>query len=296
MKRPVFLLAPARSYSTVSLALLSGHPGIFGFPEMLMFSEETVGEVLESRIQRPGMPYFGAQMRLNGVCRAIAEIVEGGQGDRELARARGWLQARADWSTVRLMRFLIDRVDPLVGLEKSPENTTREALRRCIEGFPDARFIHLTRHPVTTQRSMREHWRFRYENKSDEFWAAACASAWYLHHGYIMRELSALPPEQWIRVRAEDLLRDPVKFAPPIYDWLGLDYDDEVIANLVHTERWRFAGTGESGKLRGGDPKFMRDPRLRPVAEPGPVDFPPEWNLPDEMRRRMTDLATELGY
>jgi hypothetical protein len=292
MNPPVFLLAPARSYSTVSLALLSGHPDVFGFPEMLMFSEETVGEVLESRIRRPGMPEFGAQMRLNGVCRAIAEIHEGGQSEGAVARAGAWLRARGDWTTVRLMKYLLDAIDPLIGLE----TTTEEALRRCTTGFPDARFIHLTRHPVTTQRSMREHWRFRYQNRRNEFWSAACASAWYLHHRYIMRELSTLPAEQWIRVRAEDLLREPEKSVPPIYDWLGLDYDDEIIANLAHTERWRFAGTGESGKLRGGDPKFMLDPRLRPVAEPGPVEFPAEWNLLEEMCHRMTELAAELGY
>lgn len=172
-----------------------------------MFSEETVGEVLESRIHRPGMPEFGAQMRLNGVCRAIAEILEGGQSEGEVARARGWLQARADWSTVHLMKYLLDSIEPLIGMEKSPESTSAEALRRCIEGFPDAKFIHLTRHPVTTQRSMREHWRFRYQNKSNEFWSAGCASTWHLYHGHIMRELSALPADQWIRVRAEAAAR-----------------------------------------------------------------------------------------
>ncbi len=47
-RRPVFLLAPARSYSTVALALLAGHPGLHGFPELMLFNADTVAEPLSS--------------------------------------------------------------------------------------------------------------------------------------------------------------------------------------------------------------------------------------------------------
>ena len=40
---PIFLLAPARSYSTITLALLAGHPDIYGFPEMLLFTADGRG-------------------------------------------------------------------------------------------------------------------------------------------------------------------------------------------------------------------------------------------------------------
>ncbi len=44
---PVFLLAPPRSYSTVSLALLAGHPQLYGLPETLLFAGETVASLYD---------------------------------------------------------------------------------------------------------------------------------------------------------------------------------------------------------------------------------------------------------
>ena len=41
-REPIVLLAPARSYTTVTVALLSGHPDIYGFPEMLLSTADTV--------------------------------------------------------------------------------------------------------------------------------------------------------------------------------------------------------------------------------------------------------------
>ena len=43
---PVFLLAPARSYTTVSIAVLAGHPELYGLPETNLFLRDTVGEII----------------------------------------------------------------------------------------------------------------------------------------------------------------------------------------------------------------------------------------------------------
>jgi hypothetical protein len=111
-----------------------------------------------------------------------------------------------------------------------------------------------------------------------------------------MEMLGTLPRDRWRRVRAEDLLRAPDTFAPPIYEWLGLRCDAHILATIKHTERWEFASAGKHGTLMGGDPKFMMAPKLRPVSDPGPVIFDPEWGLSQEMCSRMTDLAVVLGY
>ncbi|MFG2719317.1 sulfotransferase family protein [Streptomyces sp. NPDC048416] len=293
MKPPIFLLSPARSYSTVSIALLSGHPDIFGFPELLMFTGDTLDEVLARKRSESDR---SEEIRVNGIFRAIAQINEGSQGRDEIARAQVWLKERRHWSPASVMKYLFDRVDPQIPLEKSPATSSKEGLARCLESFPDARFIHLTRHPVTTQRSMREHWRFEHKGRSVEFRSASCASAWYISHLRILGTLSLLPKDRWIRVRAEDLIQNPHRFAPSIFEWLGLDSSEETIQGITETERWVFASNGESANLYGGDPKFLLNPQLRPVADPGPIVFPPEWNLRGEMCDKMTELAHELGY
>ncbi|WP_329249642.1 sulfotransferase [Actinoallomurus sp. NBC_01490] len=77
---PVFLLAPARSYSTVAVALLSGHPDVYGFPETLVFTAATVGELIGERAEWARFP-----LRLSGLWRAVADLHEGGQDDDAVA-------------------------------------------------------------------------------------------------------------------------------------------------------------------------------------------------------------------
>jgi hypothetical protein len=295
---PVFLLAPIRSFSTVCLALLAGHPGLYGFPEMLLFSAPDVRGLLTEQARRPDMPPSWARSRLTGVLRAVAELHEGSQSPEAILRAQAWLGHRAGWSTVRLMDHLLDLVRPRIGLEKSPDSTqSDERLEACINAYPDARFIHLVRHPVTTQRSMHRHMRGYYPAAvGEQTLIVRAASAWYLAHLRIAKRLSRMPSEKWLRVRAEDLLRDPHRWIPQICEWLGLRCDADIIAGMLRTEDWQFSGHGITGELGGGDDKFMRAPRLRPIPEPGPVIFDPAWGLRPELTSRMTGLAAFLGY
>lgn len=292
---PVFLLAPPRSYSTVTVALLAGHPAIYGFPEMLLFTAPTVGE-LAGRTSAPWQTPGFVEAQRSGILRAIADLHEASQGERAISRAQDWLAERASWVPRRLMDYLLDLAAPQVGLEKSPETVlTNEALDACIESFPDARYIHLTRHPVTTMRSTIEHNR-HWTCDTNRVLITVAASSWYLGHLRTVRRLTQLPGRQWIRVRAEDLLRNPDAHLPPLLEWLGLPADARIVAQMMHTENWRFAGTGPSGKLFGGDPKFFRMPVLRPVTEPGTIAFDPSWELPEKTRNGITALASHLGY
>jgi hypothetical protein len=293
---PVFLFAPARSYSTVSLALLAGHPALFGFPELLIFAHPTVASLLAERENRPEWPAGWVRGRLRGVCRAIAEVHDGDQSASAIRRAEEWLARRAGWTTVELLDHLLDGVAPRTGLEKSPDTSSSDAsLAACLAAYPRARYLHLTRHPSDTQRSMREHWAWLHRGRPEVLTAVA-ATAWYRGHLRIKQALDALPPDRWLRVRAEDLLREPRIWLPVILGWLGLDASAATIDNMLHTDRWRFAGRDEAGRVGGGDPKFMWAPALRPVATPGPLGFDPALGLPAEMQRRINELARQLGY
>jgi hypothetical protein len=296
-RSPVFLLAPARSFSTVSLALLAGHPGLFGFPELLLFSAPDVRGFLDEGSRLTRYPDSWIRSRLNGVLRAIAVVHEDSQSAEALGRAENWLRARPDWTMVGLMDYLLARVDPLTGVEKSPDTVgSVDTLGNCVASFPNARFIHLTRHPVTTQRSMHEHYR-PVSQLSDASLAVACATQWYLAHLRVAKTLADLPADRWMRVRGEDLLSEPRVWLPRICAWLGLDCDEDIVERMLHTERWRFA-QGDPARWRagGGDPKFLRSPRLRAVPPPGPVEFDPAWGPSAEMADRMKTLASALGY
>jgi sulfotransferase family protein len=293
---PLFVLAPARSYSTVSLALFAGHPDIYGFPEMLVFSAPTVGSLLDERQQQARTRPRWFQGHISGVIRATAELTCGGQSESDIKRARQWLQERSSWTMIQLMNHFLALISPRVGAEKSPETTNSDdALAACLAAYPDARFLHLTRHPVTTQRSMQVAWK-RPGAPPDQSLIRRAASAWYYGHQRILTSLARLPDAQWMRIRAEDLLRQPRTWLPPILDWLGVPAGEHVISEMLRTENWRFAGTGTSGRLFGGDPKFFQSPALQAVPAVPPVSFDPAWRLPDQACQRMKALAGELGY
>jgi hypothetical protein len=292
---PVFLLAPTRSYSTVTVALLAGHPGIYGFPEMLLFVADTVRELVQ-KTPRPRQPAGFVESQRSGILRAVADLREASQDTLAIVRAEQWLAERSSWSPQQLMNYLLELAHPQIGLEKSPETVlTDEALEACLESYPNARYIHLIRHPADTMRSYIEHVR-PWVQRNERAVIVSAASAWYRAHARIMARLAQLPARQWTRIRAEDLLRDPATSLPRLLGWLDLPADGDLIAQMMRTENWRFAGTGPAGTLYGGDPKFLRSPALRPVPEPGAIGFDESWHLLDEMRDRMIALAGELGY
>jgi hypothetical protein len=298
----VFILATARSYSTVTVAMLAGHPQIYGFPELVLFTTQTVGQLLAAH-SRAGSATAEEVSRLwthghiSGLVRAIAQLHDGSQNPEAISRARAWLERRPSWPTTRLMDHLLDLIRPRIGLEKSPDTLgSMQALRRCVAAYPDARFIHLTRHPVSAQRSMRERLTLVWPASSKLALTVAAASQWYTGNLRAARVLADLPTERWLRIRAEDLLTDPVGILTEILRWLELDDDDRILRLMHCPERWQFAHSGPAGELFGGDPKFFRDPRLRPLPAPRPAESDPARELPEPMRRKITELAGYLGY
>lgn len=297
---PVFLLCPARSCSTVCVAVLAGHPDIYGFPELMAFADQsqprTVAALLGEPATDPPPPAWRVRAWLAGPLRSLAEVHEHNQDRQALGRAYRWLEARRDWATTDLMDYLMAAVAPRVPLEKSPETVSSDAtLAACLASYPRARFIHLTRHPVSSQASMHRHWAQYGLDVSQAVLVAQSASAWYLSHLRISRLLSTLPGEQWIRVRAEDLVNEPAVHLPRILRWLGLACTPEIISGMCQTQDWIYARHAHRG-LAGGDPNFMKSPALRGVTLPEGITFDPSWGLPAEACRRMASLGEFLGY
>lgn len=317
MAGPVFVLSPARSYSTVSIALLSGHPDLFGFPETLLFLTDTVGELIEFCAREPAMrqiapttPNAAAfrNSRLSGLARAVAELHESSQDDDAVGRALEWVFGHRAWSSADVLDYLRQLISPRVAMEKTPEVCySDQALTRCIAAYPDSRFLHLTRHPVSWQRSMDEASEVWLRDAPSEIsLRAACRQAglmpaynmmsWHSCHLRIIRALDKLPGDRWMRVRAEDLLSAPLTWLPKILNWLRLESGDQLIARMTHTENWPFAKGRGGPRRRDGDWKFFADPALRAVALPDSSLVDPDWRITPDAGERIATLASYLGY
>ena len=83
---PLFVLAPARSYSSVIVTMIGQHPELVGLPELKLFGHRTIGDLEHS------LPVYWRQRgfthRSPGLVRALAEFEFGGQTRRRIVAAR----------------------------------------------------------------------------------------------------------------------------------------------------------------------------------------------------------------
>jgi glyoxylase-like metal-dependent hydrolase (beta-lactamase superfamily II)/SAM-dependent methyltransferase len=309
MESPIFILALPRSFSSVFCAMLGQHPQLYGLPEMQLLLSETVSRWLDL-VDRSPAPLA------HGALRAIAELYFGGQTDESIKQARGWLNRRAHFTSGFLYETLADRVRPRLLVDKSSIMTYRpEIMRRALRMFPKARFIHLVRHPrgfgesvLTYLVELRKsgplppnHWLQRlaaYPQSGMPEGDVDPQRGWAALNEQVRDFLASLPPSQWLRLRAEDVLTDPPGSLRSLCRWLDVSHDAAVLEQMLHPERSPYAQFGPSGARYGNDRSFLRDPVLRPGrAKRYTLEGPLPWRQDGEgLCAAVKQLARQFGY
>ncbi len=292
---PLFVLSPARSNSSVVTAMLGQHPGLCAFPELALFRKDTVDALLGDP---PGWRGPPTRLRLAGVFRALAEHHHGEQTPETVDGAVSWVEARRTWSVGDLLDHLLALAAPRIGVEKSPESSSRdEYLARMSGTYPRARYLHLTRHPAPSVASMYRVWEDKgYWNVRHELFHHFCLAVWYHQHERILEFTRSLPPDRVLRVRSEDVLNAPSESLPRICRWLGLESGEDEIEAMTHPERSPYARTGPQGAAGGWDQDFMLDPSLRCTELPASLDLPAGWHIDPWLELASRELAIRLGY
>src|SRR5262249_13132573 len=156
-----------------------------------------------------------------------------------------------DLETGMLFQQLIARVAPCIAVEKSVSTIWRpENLERLGETFPNASFMHLTRHPRPQCESMLE--ALRHEGHlaretldySTEPPTIDPQILWHMQHSNIREFLAYVPEERKIRMHGEDLLSDPDTYLQKVAAWLQLRTDAAAIEAMKHPECSPFAVMG----------------------------------------------------
>jgi hypothetical protein len=119
------------------------------------------------------------------------------------------------------LSFKYDR--PLVF--KSPGHTAR--IRMLLEIFPDARFVHIHRHPlvvhqstVHTFRKVTAWWRLQMDERPD--WEETILRQYKELYEAFFEQRELIAPERFHELSFEDLERDPMLEMRRLYDALGL--------------------------------------------------------------------------
>lgn len=298
MSEPIFVLAPPRSFSSVFAAMLGQHPEAYGLPELHLFVGDTVRDLFV-------LYKVAGPRRQDGLLRVIAELFLKGQNPKSVQLAKQWLITHTDTPTAEVFQKIIDKAAPKRVVEKSVTTVWRpNHLERLGKNFPGARFIHLTRHPRAQGQSMIEVVeKDRAIRKEVMDFSVAPPVVdpqvlWYRIHSQIVDFLADVPPEQQLRVRGEDVLVEPDQELRRIADWLGLRTDDEAIEEMKHPERSPYSKLGPPNAPFGSDPKFIKEPALRPArARTESLEGPLAWREDGAgFADNVKELAARLGY
>jgi hypothetical protein len=292
---PLFVLAPARSHSSVVTTAIGQHPQLHSFPELGLFRRPSVKPMLTDP---PGWKAVPALARLGGLLRAVAEHEFGEQSPEAILEAYHWLRRRRRWTGAHVYDHLLGLIGPSIGVEKTPDNSTNEwNLNRLSVAYPRARFVHLTRHPVPAIKSMHEAWsKLPWWSVPAPLFHQFCIGAWLFHHERLVRFSESLPPERVRRVRAEDVLNHPRREMRAICLWLGIDAGPKAVTAMCHPERSPFAGVGPSDARYGNDPKFLRSPKIHRAPIPPSLDIPSDWIVDPWLLTATIEMAYRLGY
>lgn len=305
-REPLFVLAPPRSFTSLVGAMLGQHPQMYGFPELNLFMAETMDEFWRGTDGEGGRKSAFWPVMRHGLLRAVAQLYAGEQTIDGAGMAYRWIRARSRRTTGEVFRELLDRIAPRIAVEKSPAYLRkRQYLDRLLATFPNARFIHLLRHPRGQCESVLKArggklmlLMLNAIDPSADFPVIEPQILWHDAHARIMAFLDELPSIQWLRVRGEDLLRDPDAELARVCRWLELPCGPRELAAMKAPERSPYAHVGPVNARLGNDINFLLEPRLRP-ARLQDYDFaePLPWR-PDRrsLHPAVVDLARELGY
>jgi hypothetical protein len=118
---------------------------------------------------------------------------------------------------------------------KSPPHTAR--VRTLLEAFPEARFVHIVRHPFALFQSTVKLWKSLYEVHGLQ--VPNCIGLEDLVYENLSRMYAAferdrglIGPSRFREVRYEDLVREPISQVRAIYEHLGLGGFDDVLPAL----------------------------------------------------------------
>lgn len=336
MRDPLFIVAPPRSYTSVVAGMIGQHPQAYGLPELNLSHADTLGDLWDtmaavsdiSKVARPqslmdrildarpsatGGPapsrpeptgsladlVIGVtETTMAGLLRLLAQLHDGEQTEEAVLRARKWILRRPHWSIAQVFAHIQEALGPdRMLVEKSPRNTfTPENLRRLLDIFPRASFLHLTRHPRTHGKSAldlrKAHGQGNMMGDPETIWLRTQANILELSRG--------LATGQYMRIKGEMLLRDPDLYLRQICEWLDLDTDDDSIAAMLHPEDSPYAHVGPPSALYGNDPNFLARPtldleRLKRIEEP-PLLGDVEWKGGRGFTQPVLQMARQFGY
>jgi hypothetical protein len=281
--------------------MIGQHPQAYGLPEMNLFIVNQLKDFWGINTSRFGF----SDNRRHGLLRTIAELYGGEQTTETIDMARHWCAARENSSGGEVFRELVSRLDPLMAVDKSPVySLDLNYLYRIRDTFPDARFLHLIRHPVNQGNSVMKLYDGAFAviahsiDYSEETAVLDPQLAWHDINANILDFLDSVQEEKQMRICGENIMQEPQAQLKKICQWLGLRDDDAAVEAMLHPENSPYACIGPVNAMYGNDPNFLHGPKFRQHKPARPeLDADLWWREDNQaLYPEVRELARELGY
>jgi hypothetical protein len=236
---PVFLLCSPGSGSNELCSLLAQHPHAYVTPGLNLQFKQTIGDLLQYRRT--------AHETTDGLLRTIAQLFAGEQTMDSIEMAKRWLRRRKFASSEDVMKELCEKVSPARLIDRWLFRAREaELLSKVGTDFPNAQFLHLTRHPVAqgmailqSVEGIADLWSEESLDRSSKFPALDPQYAWFNAQATIMEFSDSLLPGQYLQIRIEEVMARPEDCLRKLCDWLELPHG---IARRARD--WPFASPG----------------------------------------------------
>jgi LPS sulfotransferase NodH len=288
--RALFVLAPARSGSTLLRVMLGGHPKIFAPPELELLHFTTLDE-------RKDMLGNAKAYCLEGTIRALMQI-----HSCDATRAR---ELMASYETQRMetqqfYRLLQESVGNALLVDKTVSYTLDlPTLKKIEQFFDEPLYLHLLRHPLSTVNSFisarmdQALWMFSPFTHQPQYSVCQLAElSWLTSHDNILSLLSEIPLDRRITIKYEDFTVQPRRIMTLLCERLGINFDSGMLD--PYKDRYARMTDGilaDSSSRMLGDPNFHKHNGIEAPEKPLPDSL--TW---DSLSARTIKMAESFGY
>ena len=219
--------------------MLAQHPHAYVTPGLNLQFKQTIGDLLEYR--------RSTHQTIDGLLRTIAQLFAGEQTMDSIEMAKRWLRRRKSASSEDVMKELCEKVSPARLIDRWLFHARdADLLPKVSSAFPNAQFLHLTRHPVEqgmailqSVEGIADLWNEKSLDRSAKRPALDPQYSWFNTQAAILEFSDSLSPGRYLQIRIEEVTAYPEDCLRKLCDWLELPH-----GMAIRARNWPFASPG----------------------------------------------------